>query len=592
MRLCLNLSALVRHPLNRDKRSEFRRNRLAIKTCAKRGQLSGADLGETGSMHSARRQRAETTLDAAFRAVVEDPHLAATLFDEAIGRNLQTATPHALDQYGVALAWVGRLDEAERALRLAFKREPSALIAYRFGSVLAEQRKFSEAMAAFATIDRPQPWMAGGSMRSICFPVQRADPHTFDVPFRRKLSGVFDGSGGDRDFVYFVAADSRYAKRFARALHSSLAAVQANCLLHIHVINPDDATSALLSYMKERPGPMVSFSSEEVDLSGLSDDQRRVYYASARFFILSALRRHYGRPVIAADIDQIVLRDPAPLIEPRSDVAAIRFPYGRFNLMARFSASAIIASTVAAATYFDRVAAYLAERMRDRAAIAWHLDQIALDVAHLVSDDIVLSELPHHAMLSAPPDADVPDGTYLWSVTYSVAANFRKLAHPIFQKLERAPVIVVTPVFDHSDGLERTIESVARDGYSNVAHVVIDQRQADVSHNLEEAGTAGFVLDKLTENAGSFSDLLSETPNATFVELPCGQELAQRTLLEIMLAIETGASPLLASPNDGGSESIDLPSGVGLGSKGERLTVFRKMEWTGGHSRAKVLLRP
>ena len=211
----------------------------------------------------------------------------------------------------MALAWVGRLDDAERALRLAFKKEPNAFLAYRFGSVLAEQRKFSEASAVFAAIDSPQPWMAGGSMRSICFPARKDDLRTLDVPFRRIVNGLFDGSVGDCDFVYFVAADSRYVKRFARALHSSLAAVQANCLLHIHVINPDAATSRLLDYMKERPGPMVAFSSEEVDLSGLSDDQRRVYYASARFFVLSALRRHYDKPVIVADIDQVVLRDPA-----------------------------------------------------------------------------------------------------------------------------------------------------------------------------------------------------------------------------------------------------------------------------------------
>ena len=203
---------------------------------------------------------------------------------------------------------------------------------------------------------------------------------------------------------------------------------------------------------------------------------------------MSALRRHYGKPVIAADIDQIVLRDPALLIDPGSDVAAIRFPYGRFNLMARFSASVIIASTPAATTYFDRVAAYIAKRMRDPLAIAWHLDQIALDVAYLVSDDIVLSELPPTAMLSAAPEADVPNETYFWSVTYSIAANARKLADPIFQRLETASLIVVTPVFDHSDGLERTIASVARDGNSNVAHVVIDNRRGNGGLGLNEAG--------------------------------------------------------------------------------------------------------
>jgi tetratricopeptide (TPR) repeat protein len=586
MHLYLNLNAIIRHPLNREKRKEFRRYQAAIKNYGKIGELGGRDVPDAASMQAAR-QQLEEKLDAAFKATLEDPHLAATLFDEAIGRDQEAASSRVLHQYGVALAWIGRVDDAERALRLAFKKDANDLVAYRFGSVLAEQRKYSEASAVFATIDHPQPWMAGGSMRSICFPAGKDALRTFDVPFRRTVNGLFDGSAGDGDFVYFVAADSRYVKRFARALHSSLAAVQGNCLLHIHVINADAATSRLLAYMKQRPGPMVAFSSEDVDLSDLSDDQRRVYYASARFFVLPALRRHYDKPVIAADIDQVVLRDPAPLIEPGSDVSAIRFPYGRFNLMARFSASVIIASTAAAETYFDRVAAYIAERMRDPAAIAWHLDQIALDVAYLVSDDIVLRELPPSAMLSAGLDAEVPNDTYFWSVTYSVAANARKVTHPIFQKLETVSVIVVTPVFDHSASLERTIASVASGGYSNVAHVLIDHRRANGEQDLKDAAS---VIGKSMRDGGNFADLMREMPNALFLELPCGEALAERTLLDIMLAIETVGSRLPARLSEG-IEVIDLPAGVGLGARGERLKVFRKTDWAEDHSRLKVLAR-
>jgi GT2 family glycosyltransferase/glycosyltransferase involved in cell wall biosynthesis len=607
-RLFLNLNAIFRHPLKRDKRREYRRNRVAATNRAELGQLdSRTDLPGGGllptavldhaSIQVAQEQPAqttpaETTLDAAFAAMyAEDPYRAAPLFDEAIGSDLAAASSYALHQYGVALAWVGRLDDAERALRLAYEQEASALVAYRFGSVLAEQRKYSEASAVFAAIDRPESWMAGGSMRSICFPARKNDLHFLDLLFRRTVSGLFDGSAGDRDFVYFVAADSRYVKRFARALHSSLRAVRGNCLLHIHVINPDAATSRLLAYMKERPGPMVAFSTEEVDLSSLSNAQRRVYYASARFFVLSALRRHYDKPVIAADIDQIVLRDPVHLIDPSSDVAAIRFSYGRFNVMARFSASVIIASTLAAVSYFDRVAGYIAERMRDPRAIAWHLDQIALDVAYLVSDDIVLSELPPGAMLSAEPDAEVPSDTYFWSVTYSIEANIRKLAHPIFQKLETVSLIVVTPVFDHSNGLARTIASVARDGYSNVAHVMIDNRRVDGDHDLKKAESAGFAFGETTQDGNGFADLIREMPNAIFVELPCGEELAEQTLLEIMLAVESAGYRPRARGN-GGAEVFDLPAGVGVGSKGERLRVFWRSEWTADHSRAKVLVRP
>ena len=110
-------------------------------------------------------------LEAALGAMMlEDPHRAVPLFDQAIGSDLNGASSETLHQYGIALAWVGRIDDAERALRLAFEKSPNAYLAYRFGSVLAEQRKFSEASAVFASIENSEPWMAGGSMRSICFP--------------------------------------------------------------------------------------------------------------------------------------------------------------------------------------------------------------------------------------------------------------------------------------------------------------------------------------------------------------------------------------------------------------------------------------
>jgi hypothetical protein len=549
-----SLNSLLRHPFNRYKRRAFRQRELA-----------------------------QQQYGPAFKALaIGKPDLAAALFEKSIGPDLEPVTSEVLHQYGVALAWVGRLADAERVLRIAARREPTALIAYRFGSVLAERRKFSEASSVLATIDRPEPWMAGGSMHSINFPATTHELREFDVPFRRMLGRLFDASANGRDFVYLVAADTHYAKRFARALHSSLAAVQANCLLHIHIINPDGAALRLLEYMKQRPGPPVAFSSEEVDLSSLTDDQKRVYYASARFFVLPALRRHYDRPVIAADIDQVVLRDPASLIDSSFDVLAIRFPYGRFNLLSRFSASAIIASTRAAATYFDRVAAYLAERMGDARAIAWHLDQVALDVVHLVSDDIVLRELPDSVMLSAGPDAHVPDDTFFWSVTYSIAANARKLSSPILQKLETAPLIVITPVFDHPEGLERTIASVARDGHANVTHVVVDHRRLNPVDAIAPSQPSG----------EAFADLIREIPNPIFVELPCGTELGERTLLEIMLAVENALTH--RAPKGEVAEQLELAAGVGLGSKGERLTVHWSVapEWTKDARRMKVVLRP
>jgi hypothetical protein len=173
MHLFVNLIAIFRHPLNRDKQREFRRYRAAIKNFGKIGGLARHGNWPDATSLRAACAQLEETVDLAFKVTTEDPHLATILFDEVIGSDYESAASRVLNQYGVALAWVGRLDDAERALRLAFRKDCSALIAYRYGSDLAEQRKHSEASAVFATINGPQPWMAGCSMRSICFPAGR-----------------------------------------------------------------------------------------------------------------------------------------------------------------------------------------------------------------------------------------------------------------------------------------------------------------------------------------------------------------------------------------------------------------------------------
>ena len=127
----------------------------------------------------------------------------------------------------MALAWVGRLDDAERALRLAFEKKPTAFIAYRFGSVLAEQRKFAEANAAFRHRRPPSAMADGGSMHSIVFPEGK-------MTCARSMSPSAEPSMAsltDRPAIAVSSIWSRptraMSKRFARALHSSLAAVRA-----------------------------------------------------------------------------------------------------------------------------------------------------------------------------------------------------------------------------------------------------------------------------------------------------------------------------------------------------------------------------
>ncbi len=241
--------------------------------------------------------------------------------------------------------------------------------------------------------------------------------------------------------------------------------------------------------------------------------------------------------------------------------------------MARFSASVIIAPRVTAEAYFDRVAAYLAGMMRDRTAIGWHLDQIALNVAHLASDDISLEPLPAGVMLSAAPGQEIPPEAFFWSVTYSISSNAQKLTETAFTRYEKAPFVVLTHIYKHSNDFVATANSVVAENYGNVTHIVKDYNYA-LANFIFDCVDPDFIVVDGPKSVASLVASMTLEPPPIFVHLSCGERLRPGGLLDLMLAVEKGEVIAFPSGEDGLMPLL-IPPNLRITEGGETPAIFR-----------------
>jgi hypothetical protein len=186
-----------------------------------------------------------------------------------------------------------------------------------------------------------------------------------------RLDPIRSHSGASR--VVVAAADAGYMTRFAGDfLRSFQEMASPDMLLHLHVIEPDSESNALLDELvREEPRLKVSRQTEAV--VGVPS----VYYACSRFLIAPSLIEHYRLPLLLTDID-ITFRRPigaiTRLAEP-FDVAL--FETGSAMPPLRCSAVAVhFAASGPAGRFLALLTRYLGTKLR--AGRHWMLDQSAI----------------------------------------------------------------------------------------------------------------------------------------------------------------------------------------------------------------------
>jgi FkbM family methyltransferase len=334
--------------------------------------------------------------------------------------------------------------EAEAAYRRAIAAEPANVFAQsRLGNLLATLGRCDEAQPHFGAAAA-----AGLSPDALV----RLDAAFFDgLRAQPPIPAPAGDWGGPtaRRAVIFIAGDQAYFDRFAYALVNSLLANgRADCLVHIHVVNPADDIEARVAAMRAKLNCAdIALSHERVDLA--PGETARIYYACARFLHLPELARRYARPVLVLDLDMLVIKPIEGLLDALAscDAALIEYDRGRNDVGEHFSAAVVYCGTAPPGpAFFDDVARYIAHFLRSGQP-AWFLDQVALFASHAQAASPRLGTQPPRLQLLAGTlfqtsltpesgrlDASQDNPALFWSVTYSVPENAGKLELPEFRR--------------------------------------------------------------------------------------------------------------------------------------------------------------
>ncbi|EJM65082.1 capsule polysaccharide export protein [Pseudomonas sp. GM50] len=112
---------------------------------------------------------------------------------------------------------------------------------------------------------------------------------------------------GNERVILFSACDAGYLD-YAISLIRSVDIFSPGFTFSLHVVNPAPNTIDRINRMLEvLKSTRLSVSFETIDLSRLSLDQKRAYYASARFLQISHILSECSLPVFSVDADSLVV---------------------------------------------------------------------------------------------------------------------------------------------------------------------------------------------------------------------------------------------------------------------------------------------
>ncbi len=323
--------------------------------------------------------------------------------------------------YGNVLRRAGRRNAAENAYRRAIALWPQApFAASRLGALLCDTRRYREANDLFLRIGRE----FGGRER-----IMRLDPEFMATLRERPLpemAGSFASGAAETTrppWVVLAGCDGVYFSRFASKLVET---VKEHCgtdgIVHLHVVNPDAEHTRLFLSLQRQVAPLrLRWSTELVDLSEFGED-KRTYYACARFLQLPHLIRRYDCPILMLDVDSVVLRDLRPLLQQleleQADLGIVTGdPWEIWGTL--WADHVAIRPTPLALEFFTLTANYI-RHFFDDGQRQWFLDQIALYAARYAG----FTGRPEPRLLYWPKDIqNAGPESYVWSMHYSQPSN-------------------------------------------------------------------------------------------------------------------------------------------------------------------------
>jgi len=194
------------------------------------------------------------------------------------------------------------------------------------------------------------------------------------------------------DVVAMVSCDSTYLRDHARAWVGSCILSGNFKRCHIHVVSRDDADFALIGLLKMQARALATAYGKmfhgltatfEEDCTGLTDNERRAWYANARFVaaynlmteaIYSVRTLHGGPSVLLTDVDCVFMNR---FVEPQKRIGLfLREPLpnvGEFEREGTRVAAGMVYCHISERDFLGAVSNVLTNN-----ALAWFMDQRAL----------------------------------------------------------------------------------------------------------------------------------------------------------------------------------------------------------------------
>lgn len=113
--------------------------------------------------------------------------------------------------------------------------------------------------------------------------------------------------GDGKRCVLLAFGDPVFIRQFAPALLASVARNSPTTHVHLHVFGTPEEN--VIS--PARQGVSLSLSWEDCDAGAMSEAQQKRYYQSMRFVRMAQFLENAGQPLLAIDIDSIVMKDLA-----------------------------------------------------------------------------------------------------------------------------------------------------------------------------------------------------------------------------------------------------------------------------------------
>lgn len=186
-------------------------------------------------------------------------------------------------------------------------------------------------------------------------------------------------AGGDESLLLFSTCDTKYLG-YAISLIRSVDLFSPGYLFVLHLINPDQSSfDRVQQVAKTLKKVCLAVSMEKVDLTGLSHEQQRAYFASARFPQLARLLREFQIPMFSLDADSLVVNCIDLDFSDKADAEVVIV---RRNLKEQVPDHLSVATgsiwlkpTQGVCQFLDQVARTIDKRLQDR-SLEWFVDQV------------------------------------------------------------------------------------------------------------------------------------------------------------------------------------------------------------------------